>query len=560
MNPMESDLRTPLAQPRSLVRALVAGLPTFVVLFVLGAVGWWGHGHDWRAPKLAELFGAAPPTQAEDWCDAHNVPDSRCVACHPELVGEDPAGWCTEHGVPESKCTACHPEILKTGVAGDWCAEHGLPESGCTVCHPELAHKGELEQDESSARVTSGAHEHERDEDHPAGLPQESRATLRDSRTCQKHALRVQFASAAALRKCGVSLGAVVERPMSDSLLANAEVDYDRTRFARLAPRVAGTAWRVERSLGDVVRAGDVLAWIEAPEIARAKSELLRAQSELEQSTLLAQRADESSAAGFRTETERLEAQARARAAEIRLFDARQALASLGLDAPQRVLDAGELAALGSPPAGGSGLPAAGGSASLSPLVAPFDGLVVARDVVMGERVDPSRALFEIADTSRLWVTMDVPEAEAHRVTLDEEVLFRPDDARDEVVVGRVTWIAAAVDELTRTVKMRADVRNSSGGLRAHSFGRAQIVVRTSAQAIAVPTEAVQWEGCCFVVFVRTQDALFQTRKVRLGAKDAAYTEVLGGLLPGEIVATAGSHVLKSEILKSNLGAGCTDE
>ena len=47
---------------------------------------------------------------------------------------------------------------------------------------------------------------------------------------------------------------------------------------------------------------------------------------------------------------------------------------------------------------------------------------------------------------------------------------------------------------------------------------------------------------------------------MRLGAKDAAYTEVLGGVLPGEIVATTGSHVLKSEILRSSLGAGCTDE
>jgi cobalt-zinc-cadmium efflux system membrane fusion protein len=122
-----------------------------------------------------------------------------------------------------------------------------------------------------------------------------------------------------------------------------------------------------------------------------------------------------------------------------------------------------------------------------------------------------------------------------------------------------VTWISTSVDEMTRTVKVRADVENPKGKLRAHSFGRAEVVLRTSADAVAVPNEAVQWEGCCYVVFVRLTDEIFQTRKVRLGAKDAAYTEILVGVLPGEVVATTGSHVLKSEILKSNLGAGCCD-
>jgi cobalt-zinc-cadmium efflux system membrane fusion protein len=58
-------------------------------------------------------------------------------------------------------------------------------------------------------------------------------------------------------------------------------------------------------------------------------------------------------------------------------------------------------------------------------------------------------------------------------------------------------------------------------------------------------------------VFVRLADDIFQTRKVRLGTQDSHYTEILVGLAPGEVIATEGSHVLKSEILKSNLGAGC---
>jgi len=304
-----------------------AALPTFAVLGVLLAVGAWGHRTGWKAPRFSQLLGTSPEAEDEDWCDVHNVPDSRCIACHPELVGESPTDWCKEHGVPESKCTVCHPEILATGVAGDWCEEHGLPESGCTICHPELARVGKLPADPSAAVVAEGPHEHERSEDHPSGVSASAPATIRDPRTCQKHALRVQFSSVAAREKSGVCLGQVVERPMSDSVVVNAEVGYDRTRFARLAPRVAGTAAWVGRDLGEAVRAGDVLALIDSGEVGRAKAELLAAQAAVEVTSRTAKRLESSSAAGLRTETERLEAQARAGEAEIRLFDARQATA-----------------------------------------------------------------------------------------------------------------------------------------------------------------------------------------------------------------------------------------
>jgi hypothetical protein len=47
--------------------------------------------------------------------------------------------WCQEHQVPESLCTRCNPDLIPAFRAtGDWCDEHGLPESQCTICNPEL--------------------------------------------------------------------------------------------------------------------------------------------------------------------------------------------------------------------------------------------------------------------------------------------------------------------------------------------------------------------------------------------------------------------------------------
>ncbi|MBK6940875.1 MAG: efflux RND transporter periplasmic adaptor subunit [Planctomycetes bacterium] len=355
------------------------------------------------------------------------------------------------------------------------------------------------------------------------------------------------------MAKAGIRLGKVVERQMSDSIMVNGEVDYDRTKFARVSSRVSGTATRIDRSLGDHVRAGEVLALIDSPEIGKAKAELLQALTVVEVTSQAATRLQVSSAAGFRTESDRLAAEGAAREAQVRLFNARQALSNLGLPAPAEGTTRESIAGLGLPEDIAKATP----SASLFPLVAPFDGVVVTRSVVIGEVVDPTQPLFEIADTRVMWITTDVPQDESQRVALGQDLIFRPDGADGDTAAGQITWVSTAVDETTRTVKWRANVDNKDGLLRAHAFGRARIVVRATPNAIAVQNEAVQWEGCCHIVFVRLADDIFQTRKVRVGAKDAAFTEIIGGVLPGEVVVTTGSHVLKSEILKSNLGAGC---
>ncbi len=535
---------------RPLWRSVLAALPTLLVLTSIAAVGYWGHHTGWKAPKLAHLLGSDSSAENEDWCIEHNVPDSRCIACHPELAGESSADWCKEHGVPESKCTVCHPEILTTGVAGDWCKEHGLPESGCTICHPEIARKGELPAEEDDVVVSNGS---------PlvGSTSAATSAAGRDPSTCQKHALKVQFASVAAMQKCGVRLGQVIERKMSDSVSVNAQADYDRTRFAAVASRVPGTAWSVERELGDAVAAGDVLALIESAEIGRAKADLLQAQTSVEVTARSLDRARASSEAGFRPEAERLEAEGLAREAHLRLFNTRQALGNLGLIVPTEDVSETTVVTLGLPESALAALHGSVTSANLMALTAPFAGVVVGREIVRGDVIETSRTLFEVADTSTMWVTMHVPTSEAQRVALGADFVFQLDAARDEPVLGSIAWISTSIDEMTRTVEMRASVANPDGALRAHSFGRARIVVRQSTTVIAVPTAAIQWEGCCYVVFVRISDDIFQTRKVRLGVKDAAYTEILAGVLPGEVVATTGSHVLKSEILKSNLGAGC---
>lgn len=534
---------------QAFAQSIAHRFPTLLVLITLFGVGFWGHKNDWRAPKFASLFGSPVPREAEDWCAEHNVPDSRCIKCHPELAGEKAKDWCKEHGVPESRCTICHPEILTKGVAGDWCKEHGVPESNCTICHPEIPVKGKAPKAESDVSVVASD---------DAGRPPTTKPA-KDPATCQTHALRVQFASAESVKKAGVQLGSVVERPMQQTIIANAETQYDRTRYAQVASRVPGAVWRVDVEIGQDVHKGDVLALVDAAEVGRVKAELLTASAQRELRTQTVRRINELLPQKISTTAELQEAQAALREAEIRVFNARQALLTLGLTALEetnQIPTERELQLLGLPKEVQASLEVGAPSANLVPLIAPLDGVVIRREVVAGEFVEASKSLFTIADPRRMWLMVDVAQAQINRVAIGQEVRFQQ-EGNDEAVRGTVTWISTTVDDQTRTVKVRVEVDNSDGRLLASTFGRAHITVRNSPKAVAVPNEAIQWEGCCHIVFVRLADDIFQTRKVRLGARDSHYTEVFAGLLPGEVVTTAGSHVLKSEILKSKLGAGC---
>ena len=201
-------------------------------------------------------------------------------------------------------------------------------------------------------------------------------------------------------------------------------------------------------------------------------------------------------------------------------------------------------------------------TSNLFPLKASIDGVVVQREVVAGDVVDTAKPLFVVADTSQMWLNLDVRAEEASRLALGQPVRFTT-DARKQEVTGSVAWISTSIDEKTRTVRVRANLSNANGSLRANLFGPGRIILREEKNAIAVPNEAVHWEGCCHIVFVRDKNYLaedapkvFHVRKVRVGAIDGPNTEIIAGVLPGEVIAAKGSGILRSELLKNNLGAG----
>ena len=217
---------------------------------------------------------------------------------------------------------------------------------------------------------------------------------------------------------------------------------------------------------------------------------------------------------------------------------------------------------LGIPEHVASDLNVATTTSNLLPVVASQSGTIVERSIVAGEVVDTTQVLFTVADTSQMWLLLNVPLEDAGYIRNGQSVQFLPDGHR-ESVIGNINWKSTSADQKTRTVSVRATLPNTDGHLLNETFGQGEVVLREESDAIVIPNEALQWDGSCHVVFVRDKawfrkesPKLFHTRSVRPGVRSDDHTEIIAGVLPGEVVATIGSDVLRAQLLKNNLGAG----
>lgn len=186
-------------------------------------------------------------------------------------------------------------------------------------------------------------------------------------------------------------------------------------------------------------------------------------------------------------------------------------------------------------------------SSNLLPIVAPFDGVVVERSVVVGEVVDATKVLFQVADLTRVWVLADIRTDDADQIAVGQGLTFTADGHSGETLTGKDSWTSTTVDLKTRTLRVRAVVENPKLHWRAHTFGTARIELRNEQQpVVAVPADAIQCDGDCRYVFVRVDDTTFEFRAVRLGVRGESGTrkqpwvEVASGVKEGEVIATTG--------------------
>jgi len=506
----------------------------------------------------ALIIGAAVAVARPDW-----LPDA--VRARRPLAAEDAGLYCKEHGVPEKFCTLCHEELNETL---EFCDEHGnIPEDICTLCRPDAEKKLNIV-------MCANGHGLPKDFCFRCGAAGSASSTIPDDGWCATHGepevlcveckfdpeLRdaaeagaracfdplptVRLASAKLADQIGIETAAATEESHVHKLTANAVAAYDANHYAEITPRVTGFLSEVRADLGKVVKRGEVLAVVDSAEVSTAKAQYITAKAAEGLAQITYDRTMPLARQGVLARKGEVETLTALNQAKASLLDASQKLRNLGFDDAQleRILEDND-------------------TSSLLDVVSPLDGVVVARHAVKGEPTQAATQIFSVTDTSVMWLWIDVYESDIANVEVGQNVAFRVSGNDDASFSGAVNWIGTEVDQQTRTTRVRAELANPNGKLRANQFGQAEIQVGDEHKAVIVPKAAVQRKDDFNVVFLPQEEGgVYRPQRIIANSTDRGdVMEIAWGLEPGQRVVTKGAFLLKTEIMKGAIGAGCCE-
>jgi len=207
------------------------------------------------------------------------------------------------------------------------------------------------------------------------------------------------------------------------------------------------------------------------------------------------------------------------------------------------------LTALGVPPSASGD--AESRDAATFALRSQISGVVLERNIVQGQMLDPATPAYRIANVSTLWLTVHAFERDAVRIAKGANARLTFSALPGEQFRGVVSLLGGQVSKESRTIPIRIDVRNERGLLRPGMSATAAVPVGVSkVPVLTVPVASVQRVRNEWCVFLPRDASTFEIRKIGRGRDLGDEVEVLSGLTPGEKIVVEGAFLLKSQAEK----------
>ena len=354
----------------------------------------------------------------------------------------------------------------------------------------------------------------------------------------EEHGEDVLSLSAAELKEFGIELATAAAGPLDQYAELPGEIVLNADRLAHVVPRIPGVVREARKSLGDSVKAGDVMAVIESRELADATADYLASSERQTLALANFQREERLWQKKVTSEQEYLDARQALAEARIELNSAKQKLHALGLsDAYLKQLP-------NHPDA----------TYTRHEIRAPFAGTIIEKHLTLGENLNEDAEIFTIADLSSVWVDINVYQKDLAQIRKGQTVMIEIGHGIPDAI-GEIAWVGPLVGEATRTAKARVVLANPDGVLRPGFFVTAKVVVANTSVGIVVPKSALQTVENRTVVFVQDEDG-FEPRPVQTGLKNATQVEILTGLEVGQSFVYKGAFTLKAQLSKGAFGDG----
>jgi membrane fusion protein, heavy metal efflux system len=337
-----------------------------------------------------------------------------------------------------------------------------------------------------------------------------------------------------------ISVEPVQQRVFRSEHVTEGKIAVDEDRSTQIFSPYAGRVTKLFVKPGDIVTVGQPLFTVEAADMVQAQNDFISAVATLNKARSalnLAQINDKRQRTLYDGKAVPLKEVQNARA----VLDAAEndmRSAEVGLEAVRN-----RLRILGKTDKEITEFQEKGTINPATPIFAPIAGTIVQRKVGPGQYVGTGATdpVFVIGDLSSVWVVAFIRETEAPAVHIGQAIYFTVLAYPERAFPANINYVAAALDPTTRRLLVRATVNNAAGLLKPEMFASVKILTGEGDVAIAVPRDAVIYEGEAARVWVAREDKGIELRRIKVGLTNGNMVEVTDGLAPSDRVITKGS-------------------
>ncbi len=337
------------------------------------------------------------------------------------------------------------------------------------------------------------------------------------------------------IRALGIALAKAGPGSLERVLTLPGEIILNDDRVALVTPYVSGYVREIRKRQGDSVNRGEVMAVLESRELAEAASAYLAARERRALAEKTFHREASLWEKKITPEQDYLESKMALSAARIEVRSARQKLMALGfsgvsVDNLSEEKDA---------------------SLTRYEVVSPLKGQVLMKNLSLGQMVERTAAVYQVADMDTVWVRINLLQGQLPYLKKGMDVQIRVDDATPRAR-ARMTFIGPLVGKETRTAEGRAILSNPDGQWRPGLFVTAEIGTGKENIPLFIPKKAVQTLGGKPVVFVPAEGG-FEASPVAMGRSDGIHVEIISGLSQGDLYVVDGAFELKAAVMTDSM-------
>jgi cobalt-zinc-cadmium efflux system membrane fusion protein len=354
----------------------------------------------------------------------------------------------------------------------------------------------------------------------------------------KKEQNKVVKLSAESIKLIKLETESVSSSPLSGFISLPAKVIPNQDYEAQVGTLVQGRVNQVFVKIGDFVKTGQVLMTVEGLDIGTIKAGFLKAKALNEYTKANYDRQQKLFEDKIGSQKTLLESQAEyAKAlAEFKAEDRK--IHSVGLSDEDII----------------NGKSNDDHTSGTLPIKSPISGIIVERNVVIGQLLDPSTNAFRVINTNSVWIDGQIYEKDLSKINHKTSAVFTSSVYQNEKFDGNIIYIGQSIDEKSRTLMIRGEFSNANNKLKPQMFGELRIPIGENTTALMIPEESVVKETGKEYVFVQTSEMTFEQRIVITGISVDNKIEIKEGLKAGEKIVSKGVFFLKSELKKDEIG------